>query len=264
MLSIGEFSRVTNLTVKSLRYYHDMEILIPEKIDSINGYRYYGEKAFLRADQISILKSLGFTINEIRTILEQCNSDEELSLFIENKINAVDKQIKDLQGLKKKLKYYNSVNETTEDSYSDIIEGQWGEFWYCSIRFTGEYAEIGNQYKTLYKNCGSKVNGKPMALYYDMEHEENNADIEALLPVTGELKVKDISCRYMAGKSSVSLIHKGPYGSQGPSYLKLFNYCKQRGYSIDTPIIEKYVRGPGFLFRGNEDKYLTELRVLIK
>jgi len=44
--SIGEFSRITSLTIKSLRLYHEKEILIPAEVDKFTGYRYYNDANF--------------------------------------------------------------------------------------------------------------------------------------------------------------------------------------------------------------------------
>jgi len=41
MFKIGDFSKLTNLTVRALHHYEELEILVPEKIDTITNYRYY-------------------------------------------------------------------------------------------------------------------------------------------------------------------------------------------------------------------------------
>jgi len=264
MLSIGEFSRVSNLTVKTLRYYHEIGILLPGKIDGINGYRYYGEDSFSRVESIGLLKSMGFSMNEIKRIFDNCQTDEDLNDFIREKMIDVESQIKELQSRKKKLGLYNNMTTMNHVDYSDIKETSYGGFWICSIRFIGTYIEIGEKFKILFKQCGPAARGKGSAYYYDMEHKENEIDIEAVLPVSKELRLKGINCRKLEENRAVSLVHQGPYGSQGSGYLMLFAYCREKGYTIKTPIIESYLRGPGLFFKGNEAKYLTELTILIE
>jgi len=236
MISIGEFSRVSSLTVKTLRYYHEVGILVPEKIDEISGYRYYGKLAFSRAETIGVLKTLGFTITEIKKIFTDCKTDEDLNSFIAEKIKNVDKQIKDLKKQKKTLDFYSQAISASELDYNDVLENTFGDFWVCSIRFKGVYSDIGFRFRTLYKNCGQNINGKSMGFYYDKEFKEKDADIEAVIPVSKKLMVPNIDCRKIEMKRSVSIIHKGPYGTQGSSYLKLFSYCDRNGYKIHISV----------------------------
>jgi len=59
LLSIGEFSKVTSLTIKTLRYYHELGLLPPAKIDEFAGYRYYSEQSFDRVHIINCPKRHG-------------------------------------------------------------------------------------------------------------------------------------------------------------------------------------------------------------
>lgn len=65
MYKIGEFSKIANLPVKTLRYYNEIGLLIPEEVDIYTGYRYYGEKNLKDVEMIKQLKSVGFTLDEI-------------------------------------------------------------------------------------------------------------------------------------------------------------------------------------------------------
>lgn len=62
MFSIGEFSKITALSVKSLRIYHDKGLLIPANIDSFTGYRYYDDDNFETAKTIRTLRQLDFSL----------------------------------------------------------------------------------------------------------------------------------------------------------------------------------------------------------
>ena len=69
MLSIGEFSQTARLTVKTLRYYHELGILVPARVDETTGYRYYNEASYEKASAIAALKELGFSLTEVKSIL---------------------------------------------------------------------------------------------------------------------------------------------------------------------------------------------------
>ena len=69
MFSIGEFSKITGWTVKTLRFYHEQGVLAPSYIDEETGYRYYDENKIEAARIISTLRSLDFSLSQQRTEL---------------------------------------------------------------------------------------------------------------------------------------------------------------------------------------------------
>ena len=69
MFSIGEFSRITGLTVKTLRFYHQQGVLVPSRVDPSTGYRYYDENDVETARVITYLRSLDVPLLEVKEIL---------------------------------------------------------------------------------------------------------------------------------------------------------------------------------------------------
>ena len=69
MLKIGEFSKLSHLTVKALRFYEREGLLIPVSIDFWTGYRFYETSQLARAAQIKAYRQLGLSIDEIRDIM---------------------------------------------------------------------------------------------------------------------------------------------------------------------------------------------------
>lgn len=65
MYKIGEFAKLTNLSVKTLRYYNEIGLLLPEEVDIYSGYRYYGDRNLEEIRIIKQLKEAGFTLEEI-------------------------------------------------------------------------------------------------------------------------------------------------------------------------------------------------------
>ena len=54
-------------------------------------------------------------------------------------------------------------------------------------------------------------------------------------------------------------MHHGPYDTLHQSYALIMKYVKDKGYEIDLPTREIYVKGPGMIFRGNPKRYVTEI-----
>jgi DNA-binding transcriptional MerR regulator len=69
LLNIGEFSRMTHLSVKALRHYHDMGVLEPALIDPHSGYRSFGADQVTAAQVIRRLRDLGMPLDSIRAVL---------------------------------------------------------------------------------------------------------------------------------------------------------------------------------------------------
>lgn len=68
MLKIGEFSKLSRVSIRMLRHYDELELLVPETIDPFTGYRYYSEKQLPVAGRITALKDMGFGLSAVREI----------------------------------------------------------------------------------------------------------------------------------------------------------------------------------------------------
>jgi DNA-binding transcriptional MerR regulator len=69
MFKIGEFSRLAQVPVATLRYYHQIGLLQPVEVDSATGCRWYSASQLLRLHRIPALKGLGFTLEHIRAVI---------------------------------------------------------------------------------------------------------------------------------------------------------------------------------------------------
>ena len=78
MYKIGDFSKIVDIPVRTLRYYDEYGILQPSEIDKFTGYRYYSDENILECELIKLLKSLDFTLEEI-LMYKDC-IDEEVIL----------------------------------------------------------------------------------------------------------------------------------------------------------------------------------------
>lgn len=266
MLQIGEFSLITRLSVKTLRYYHEEGLLVPDYIDDETGYRYYRASAVERAVAISSLRELEFSITEIREMLTNYSDDSELSGFF------VSQQIK----INEKMEHYQSISQKIDEiiqttrryemfniNENNIIEKTLPDIIFAGHRFRGTYDSVGIAFKTCARAAGRYIAGPAMSLYYDGEYKERDADIEGGFPVSQSIKSTEVNCRILAGGKAITLIHKGSYDTLSKSYEKLYNYIEEKKFNVALPTREVYIKGPGMFFRGNPDKYITELQVMV-
>ena len=78
MFRIGEFSRITRVTVDTLRHYDALGLLKPANVDPFTGYRYYSARQLDSLNRILALKEVGFSLEEIARILQEKLTNEEL------------------------------------------------------------------------------------------------------------------------------------------------------------------------------------------
>lgn len=263
--SIGEFSKITGLPVKTLRFYHEKGLLIPAAIDSATGYREYDDAGVERARIIISLRRLEFTLEEIATILESFSDESDLITHLQVRREAIAYQIRRQQDITKMIdnliareseakRLFEAADYEVETKVvpAQLIGG---------IRMTGRYEDCGKAFGTLGRKLNRHISGKALTLYYDGEYKETDADFEPAMPVKRALKIDGISVRELPECECLTLAHKGPYTELGRSYRRLFGYLRQRELKPELPTREIYHKGPGMIFRGNPDNYLTEIQI---
>jgi len=97
MLKIGEFSKIAQVSVKTLRYYDQMGLLKPAHIDRFSGYRYYALSQLVRLNRILALKDLDFSLDQIRELLEVDLSSDVLQHMLQNKAAELRERLMDEQ-----------------------------------------------------------------------------------------------------------------------------------------------------------------------
>ena len=81
MLKIGEFSKLSRVSVRMLRHYDEIGLLKPAETDRFTDYRYYTEDQLPTAGRIAALKDMGFSLADIVRILEVYDDREKLEQF---------------------------------------------------------------------------------------------------------------------------------------------------------------------------------------
>jgi DNA-binding transcriptional MerR regulator/DNA gyrase inhibitor GyrI len=268
MLSIGEFSRVTQLTIKALRLYHEKGILIPDRIDYDSKYRYYRSSAVEKALIIKRLKDMGFSLHEIKEIIQECSDDTQVAVYVKKKLDSIEETLQQYMEMKQNLSLFmqrDIESKTRHDHITPepIVQKEiLPNILIAGIRFKGKYHEVGEKFGTLFKTFGRYAGGKPFTLYYDGEYKEEGADIEACIPVKKKMDIQGIHCRELRGGKVLTLIHLGPYEELHRSYRKIFEYSRENNFKMLLPSRDQYLKGPGMIFRGNPRKYITRIIIL--
>ena len=265
--SIGEFSRMTGLSVKALRLYHEKDLLVPGTIDDFSSYRYYDRNNLDRARIIVYLRQMNFSLNEIKAIIDQYDDESEIIEALEKQKRRIESTIQQSQfiirSLDEIIQKERKAQMMLDKPDFEIEEKYLEDLLISGIRFKGKYNEIGPYFGKLARKLKGNVKGPAMALYYDGEYKEEDADIEACFPVNKKKDYAKADTRELKGGKSIILIHKGPYQELSRSYSRLFEYLKDKKLTMRLPIREIYWKGPGMIFKGNADNYLTEIQITV-
>lgn len=81
MLQIGEFSRVCQVSVKTLHHYDKIGLLAPAEVDRFTGYRYYRTEQIDTMNYIKRLKRYGFSLEEIQHLITVSDHKELMALL---------------------------------------------------------------------------------------------------------------------------------------------------------------------------------------
>lgn len=123
LFKIGDFSKLTGLPVKTLRYYDDIDLFKPIDVDLFTGYRYYSKEQVKDLELINKLKNIGFTLEEIKNSWDNFNEE----LFLEKKkkllmeIELKNNSIKELDILRSKIDSGKIVDEVLPTIRKKII-----------------------------------------------------------------------------------------------------------------------------------------------
>jgi DNA-binding transcriptional MerR regulator len=261
---IGDFSKITNLTVKALRYYDAENILNPSYRCEENAYRFYDDTDFKKAELIVLLRELNFSISEIKDVMNMCEDKVDLSYILEEKKDMVKKNIMEQKALLKKINLYIIPNLLEDDSMNYIIEVKdIPAVKVASIRYKGKYSDCGKYFGRIYKAIKGDAKGEPFNCYYDGEYKEE-ADIESCIPTSKQISNSEVTTKELPQIRAISTIHTGAYDNFNMAYKAIFDYAKEKNIICLTPSREIYIKGPGMIFKGNPKNYITQIIIPIK
>lgn len=169
MYKIGEFSKLSKMTVKALRFYADTGILVPEYTDEFTGYRFYSSGQLKEAVRIQALKQMGFSLEEIREF------KEDAGCVIEKKQREITLQIERLKVQLKQLEISKSLLEREGDRMFHIVIKEQESVRVNTVRqIFGSRAELWEMLK--------KNDLPAIVVNYENEWKETDLDLEVAFP----------------------------------------------------------------------------------
>ena len=123
MYKIGDFSKMVDIPVRTLRYYDECGILRPSEIDNFTGYRYYNDENIIQCELIKLLKSLDFTLEEI-ALYKDCLDEEIIKKKkeeIEERIYLLKLKYKRLIIVEEELKKQKKITDKIKESPKEKV-----------------------------------------------------------------------------------------------------------------------------------------------
>ena len=273
MFKIGEFSKLTQVTIRMLRYYDETGLLKPACTDPWTGYRMYTADQIPALNKIVYLRDSGFNVAEIKAAIRTDDPDQIAALLrkkygeIQQGIQAEQEKLKNIEAAQQALLgggsgiHYQitiksvpsfrvlSLRRVIPDYYAE------GELWRQLSAFAAQH-EIAVAHQTF-------------SIYHDPEYREQNVDVELCVPVEqcvpaykSEVRgAEGFSFRYTeAVPSMASTMVYGPFSNIAGAYLSFAGWLQDSSrYKMGSTSRQIVHRGPW----NEEDpqNYLTELQI---
>lgn len=192
MFKIGEFSKISNTTVRTLDHYAALGLLTPEKVDQQTNYRYYSAGQLSRLNQIKLLQQTGLPLKTIKEIIDTNDLD-----FLEQHYNLQEEKLQgDLDELLKKQRMISLLKQKMKEGKNmtkyNVVVKEVPERNVLSVRgVIADYTLEGELWQKLQQGvqeANAKMTQPPlnMTLFHDIEYVEKDADVEVQTTVVGE------------------------------------------------------------------------------
>jgi DNA-binding transcriptional MerR regulator len=257
--TIGEFSRASHLSVKTLRHYHEVGLLEPSEVDPDNGYRYYSEDQIPLAQVIRRLRGLQMPVADVKSVLAAPDSDARNRLIVEHldrlelelaQTREAVGQLRDLlePGAPQPIER-RTVEATPAIGIEETVDREDIFGWWQGA--------LGELYATL--RAQSLVASRPAGGLYAsdiFEHSRGHATV--FIPTDGRVRpIGRVASLLIPGAELAVTRHHGPLSDIDLTYGKLGAYVIKHEISVDGPLRENYLRG--ITETDNSDEWDTEI-----
>lgn len=266
--SIGEMAKLHNTTIKTLRYYDEINLLKPIHTDRNNGYRYYSTEQFEQLNTINYLKELGFSLKEIKKHLDHRDIDGFLYLLEEQK-RLTEEKIKELERINSRfqnriqdIKIVQEIKELDVPFTKEIKERRILRL-IKSISSEPELEIALRRLESLY-NMSSSIFIGGVGLTISINNILNNKfnEYNSLFILDEDNDIQNPLVTYLTEGRYACIYYNGNHNNSPKHYKLLLNFIKDNGLqaigdSIERTIINHYISG-------SKEDYLTEIQIPIK
>jgi DNA-binding transcriptional MerR regulator len=261
VLRIGDFSQLAEISVRTLRLYDEMGLLKPARIDPFTDYRYYEVEQLPRLNRILALKDLGFTLDEVKHMIDAAPSVAQLQTMLDQRRDALEAQIRDdelrLQRVTARLRQIASEGSPPQ---FDIRIKDVEALTLVGIRHTvvhlADMPNVRGRYlDELYAGLKRALPprhepGVEVTLYHNTEYSDEGIDTEQAVIVSpksvpalsGTLPAPLALTVLPAAQAAVTVFH-GPFPDVVHGVRALYAWIGTNGYATCGAVREIHVFG---------------------
>jgi DNA-binding transcriptional MerR regulator len=245
-LSIGEFSRITHLSVKTLRHYHEAGLLQPDQVDRQNGYRYYATTQIATAQVIRRLRDLEMPVPEVGQVLATTDPDARSALItahlhrLEDELAHTQKAVASLRRLLQPTTEEIEV-ELRDEPARDVagicaaVDHQDVVVW---------YSDAMSELDAVLTAARQTPTGPPGGLYDNELFTEDHGDVVVYVPASAPPAVGRVQPFSIPSAELAVTVHQGPHDDIDVTYGALGSYVTEHALAISGPVRETYLVGP--------------------
>jgi DNA-binding transcriptional MerR regulator len=270
VLKIGEFARVGQVSIATLRHYDQCGLLKPNALDPDTGYRYYSLDQLPRLNRILALKELGFPLEQIAHLLEVDLSLEQLQGMFKLKQvqtqHVIDIEQARLTHIAARLR---QIEQEGIMPVYEVLLKQVDPLLVASVR---EIIPMGDDLRRLYGKIAAYLDQQrvqyalPDILLlhsrYKLRDDRLEIDVEAAIPLSTALEGNEhITIQTLPGGLMAYTIHTGADLFLGQAYAALYCWMKDSGYQLISPPRLVYLQRGEHL---DPNQYVTEVQFPVK
>jgi len=244
-MTVGDFSRTTHLSVKTLRHYHEVGLLEPAEVNPDNGYRYYRPDQVPTAQVIRRLRDLGMPVAEVKAVLDADDLGARNTVIaahldrLETELAATRSAVDSLRNLlqhppTKAPIEHRTVSATPAIGIRAIVDRDDAlEWWQGAL---GElHAAVRVQ--------GLRQTRPSGGLYASELFQQDRGEATVFIPVEGTVRAVGRVAAFEVPAAELAVIaHRGPLDDIDLTYAELGTYAVHHEISVDGPLREYYLR----------------------
>jgi DNA-binding transcriptional MerR regulator len=250
MFKIGDFSKLSQVSVKTLRYYDEIGLLRPSEIDRFTGYRYYTASQLSRLNRILLLKDLGLSLDQIGRLLESDLPPAQLRGMLKLRQAEIERSIEEEEARLARVAALltHIEQENVNMSKYDVVIKKVAPVRIASIRdVVANYSaqgELWGELGTYLAQHNVKAVAPCLTIDHNDSYKERDVDLEvcevidAALPTTDRVKVRDLP----AVEQMACTVHHGPFPQLNQGYQALGQWAETNGYRFVGPSREVYLQ----------------------
>src|SRR5580658_7333082 len=246
-LAIGDFSRATHLTVKTLRHYHETGLLEPAHIDHQTGYRRYTTEQIPVAQIIKRFRDLDMPLNEIRAVLSAPDLQARNDLIaahlkrLESDLARTQTAVASLRNLLEHPPPEVDISrrraeQVTAAAISEVVDVKDALSWYLGA--------IGELHAALSAQRIIPA-GPAGGIFSNTLFSHAHGEATVFLPCDGRVRIIGrVAPRVVPAVELATLVHKGAHANIDLAYGALATYVTRHALAVEGPLREYYLVGP--------------------